>query len=226
MVLIRLRERKAKTKTATPVASAWHVAPVRPKVKRREVEKKLEERAAEPTFRAERKKMQETTDLRQVADSVEDVATLLEWRAQEHGYAPRSARWFITLAALVAAAAGTMVLLSNVLGAIVVGIIGVLIYALAQREPDEVRYRIMVDGVAINNRLYLYRELQAFNIVYVPGQVKTVLLRSTRRFSPLVQLELGQADPLPIRDQLLEFLPEDADLEEPIVDVIGRRFGL
>lgn len=170
--------------------------------------------------------MQQTQDLRQVADTVEDVATLLEWRAKEHGYAPRSARWFITLAALVAAAAGTMVLLSNILGAVVVGVIGALIYALAQREPDSVRYRIMVDGVAINDRLYPYRELQAFNIVYVPGQVKTVLLRSTRRFSPLVQLELGQADPLPIRDQLLEFLPEDADLEEPIVDVIGRRFGL
>lgn len=222
MVLIRLRERKADT----PIMAAWNVASVRPKVKRREVEKKLEERAAEPSFRTERKKMQETTDLRQVADSVEDVVTLYEWRAQEHGYAPRSARWFITLAALVAAAAGTMLLLSNILGAIVVGVIGVLIYALAQRQPDSVRYRIMVDGIAINDRLYPYRELQAFNIVYVPGQVKTVLLRSTRRLSPLVQLELGQADPLPIRDQLLEFLPEDADLQEPIVDVIGRRFGL
>lgn len=224
MVLIRLRERK--TKTATPVTSAWNVVPVRPKVKRREVEKKLEEEAREPEFQAQRQKMQETTDLREVADSVEDVATLYEWQAKEHAYAPRGTRWFITLAAVVAAAAGTMVLLSNVLGAIVVGIIGGLIYVLAQREPDSVRYRIMVDGVAINDRLYPYRELQAFNIVYVPGQVKTVLLRSTRRLSPLVQLELGQADPLAIRDQLLEFLPEDSELQEPIVDVIGRRFGL
>lgn len=226
MVLIRLRERKAPAKTAAPVPSAWNVAPVRPKVKRREVEKKLERRAVESHFQEERQKMQTTTDLARVDDQVEDVATLLEWHAREHGYAPRGAKWFMTLAAGVAAVAGVMLFLGNVLGAVAVGCMGMLIYVLAQREPAQVRYRIMVDGVAINDRLYPYRELQAFNIIYVPGQVKTVLLRSTSKILPLVQMELGDANPLQVREQLLEFLPEDFDLEEPLVDVIGRRFGL
>ena len=87
------------------------------------------------------------------------------------------------------------------------------------------RYRILVDGVAMNNLLYHFRDLLAFNIVYEPGEVKTVILRSKRTFAPFIHMEIGDADPVAIRDILLEFLPEDQEMQEPLIDIVARRLG-
>lgn len=155
----------------------------------------------------------------------ETTGVLYEWQAQEHGYAPTSARWYVVLAIGVTLAAGLLVFLGNILGAVAVGLIGALIYFLAQRAPAHVRYRILVDGVALNDRLYAYQDLAAFNIVYEPGRTKTLIIRSKKMLSPLIQLEIGAADPLEIRTTLLEFLPEDLTLREPVTDTWARRLG-
>ena len=113
----------------------------------------------------------------------------------------------------------------NFIGALTLAFVGGLIYYVAQRKPDTMRYRIMLDGVALNNTLYHYQDLENFNVIYEPGEVKTVIFRSKRRLSPYIHMEIGDADPVEIRDVLLEFLPEDQELEEPLVDIIARRVG-
>lgn len=192
---------------------------------RARVEKKLQEKSVTQRFAQEREKMKTVENLEAVADEVEAEATLLEWRAEEHHFTPKSPRWYIALALGVTLAAGASVFLGNILGAVAIALVGGLIYVLAQHEPDEVRYRLMVDGVAINDRLYQFRNLAAFNIVYQPGEVKTVLLRSQKMLSPLIQMEIGEADPMKIRETLLEFLPEDLDMQEPVTDTWARRLG-
>jgi hypothetical protein len=77
----------------------------------------------------------------------------------------------------------------------------------------------------VNNLLYHYRDLATFNIIYEPGEAKTVLIRGKRRLAPLLHMEIGEADPVAIREILLEFLPEDQTMDEPMVDVIARRLG-
>jgi hypothetical protein len=248
MVLITVRERiKSQAKQAVKrvfsqsaaevpptFRPAWSVAKVKTKAKQKpfpahdhrvQAESRLTAKQANPRFAQEREKMESAPDLRQVADDVEAEATLFEWHAQEHGYRPKSARWYIGLATGVTAAVGLLVFLGNVLGAIAVAVVGILIYTLAQRTPDRVRYRLMVDGIAINDRLHHYQDLDSFNIVYEPGQVKTVIVRSKKILSPLVQMEIGEADPVEIRDILLEFLREDLQLQEPVTDTWARRLG-
>ena len=83
----------------------------------------------------------------------------------------------------------------------------------------------MLDGVAIGTMLYHFRDLAAFNIVYEPDETRTVIVRSRRRLTPLLHLEIGETDPVTIRDVLIEFLPEDRTLQEPLVDVLARRIG-
>lgn len=192
---------------------------------RARVEKKLEKREADPVFKQEREKMKTAENLEAVADDAGVEATLLEWRAREHDFRPKSARWYIALAVSVTLAAGAAVFLGNILGAIAIALVGGLIYVLAQRAPEDVRYRLMIDGVAINDRLYQFRNLEAFNIVYQPGEVKSVMIRSKKMLSPLVQMEIGKADPMKIRETLLEFLPEDLDMQEPVTDTWARRLG-
>lgn len=176
-------------------------------------------------FQHELKEMQETDDLREVDDDVEDVATLFEWRAVEHNHQPKSPAWFIILAAVTTILAGIFLFMFNFTGTIVTAILGAMMYYIAQKKPAIVRYRIMVDGIALNNTLYHYRDIDSFNIVYNPGETKTAIFRSKRPFTPLIHMEIGDADPVAIRDILLEFLPENQDLEEPLVDILARRVG-
>lgn len=191
----------------------------------RDVRRRLADHQNDPRFQHELREMQEVEDLRKIDDDVEDEATLYEWFAMEHEHQEKSLRWYATFASAVTVAVGAMLFMANIFGAITISVIAGLVYFIAQREPNEVRYRVMVDGVAMNNFLYHYRDLQSFNIVYEPGETKTVILRSKRQFTPLLHMEIGEADPLIIRDILLEFLEEDLDMEEPLTDVWARRLG-
>jgi hypothetical protein len=113
----------------------------------------------------------------------------------------------------------------NFVGALTLAFVGALVYYIAQQKPSTVRYRLMVDGIVLNNTLYHYQDLESFNVIYEPGETKTIIFRSARRFSPLIHMEIGDADPVEIREVLLEFLPEDLELEEPLVDILARRLG-
>lgn len=193
--------------------------------RRPQVEQRLKTHTRDPRIQHELKEMQETHDLREIDDDVEDAATLYEWRAQEHAHRPKSARWFIVLAVVVTALVAWFLFSFNFIGALTVALVGGLLYYIAQREPAIVRYRILVDGVAIGTMLYHFRDLASFNIVYEPDETRTVILRSKLRLTPLLHMELGETDPVGVRDILIEFLPEDQDLQEPIVDILARRVG-
>ncbi len=185
----------------------------------------VEDREYDSRVQHELKEMTETEDLQDIDDDVEDLSTLYDWNALEHTHRPKSAKWFAVLAGGLTAIVAGLVLLGNLMGAITVGLLGALTYVYAQREPGTVRYRLLTEGVAFNNLLYHYRDLEAFNIIYEPGYTKTVLLRSKKTFAPLLHMEIGDTDPVAIRDILIEFLPEDQEITEPLVDIYARQLG-
>jgi len=174
----------------------------------------------------ERKEMQETHDLREVDDDVEEATTLYEWHASEHEHRPKSPVWFALLAAATTILVSLMLFVyTNVLGAVTLAFVGGLIYYIAQQEPSIVRYRIMLDGIAMNNTIYHWEDLATFNIVYEPDETKTAIFKSKRIFSPYIHMEVGDADPVAIREILIEFVEEDQDIQEPMADIIARRLG-
>jgi hypothetical protein len=170
--------------------------------------------------------MRETHDLDEVDDDVEQEATVLEWQAEEHTHRPKSPLWFAALAAGTTVAVGLQLFFfANFIGALTLAFVGGLMYYLAQQKPAMMRYRVMTEGIALNNTLYHYDDLDSFNVIYEPSETKTVIFRSARRMGPFVHMEIGDADPVEIRQVLLEFLSEDFDLEEPLVDIAARRLG-
>lgn len=201
--------------------------PARPHPHERETRERLAEHEGDPRFQHELKEMQETHDLDDVDDDVEDEATLYEWRAEEHTHRPKSPLWFVVLAVGATIVIGVQLFFfANIFGAVTIGFVSALIYYIAQQKPKIARYRIMVDGIAVNNTLWHYRDLDVFNVLYEPDdECKTVIFRSHRTFSPYIHMEIGDADPVEIRDVLLEFLDEDQELDEPFPDVLARRLG-
>ena len=176
-------------------------------------------------FRDELREMHEERDLRKIDDDIEDVATLFEWSAPEHIHQVRSVQWFALFAGGITAIAVGFALFGNFIASLTIGMIGVYMFVVAQHKPSIIRYRLLTEGVALNNTLHHYKHLEAFNIVYEPGNVKTVILRSSRRLVPLIHMEIGNADPVAIRDILVEFVNEDVHLEEPVIDIWARRLG-
>jgi|GEM_PF-534047 hypothetical protein len=189
-------------------------------------QKRVDEKVGDKRWQHELKEMQETHDLDEVDDDVEKAATLLEWHAEEHEHRPKSPVWFAVLAAGTTLLVATMLFVFvNILGAITFAVVGGLIYYIAQQDPDIVRYRIMLDGVSFNKIIYHWEDLDAFNIIYEPDETKTVMLRSKRLFSPYLHMEIGDADPVQIREVLMEYVDEDQEIQEPMVDILARRLG-
>ena len=184
-----------------------------------------EHEGTDPRVQHELRQLQEESDLREIDDDVEDLTTIYEWEALEHRDHPLSPRWFVIIAAGTTVVSVVLLLMANLIGALSMAFVGGLLYYFLQQKPDVARYRLMADGIAINNTLYHYKTLAAFNVLYEPGVTKTLLVRSQHRLAPMITLEIGEADPLVIRDILLEFLPEDQDMDEPLVDVVARRVG-
>ncbi|MDA1169379.1 MAG: hypothetical protein O3A36_03515 [bacterium] len=200
------------------------VSPQHTRIERIEHEVQRHEKK-DSRFRHELKEMQNEDDLRKIDDDVEDVSTLFEWEAPEHIHQDRGVKWFALFAGGITAIAVGFALFGNFIAALTIGMIGVYMFVVAQHKPSIIRYRLLTEGVALNNTLYHYKHLEAFNIVYEPGNVKTVILRSSRRLVPLIHMEIGSADPVAIRDILVEFVHEDVHLEEPVIDIWARRLG-
>lgn len=194
------------------------------KIKR--VERRVDQHAGQdPRFQHELEEMREVDDLRKIDDDVEDISTLMEWYAPEHIHQIRHPKWFATFAASITAIAVGFMLFGNFIAALTIAIIGAYMFVVAQHKPSVIRYRLMTEGIALNTALYHYKHLEAFNIIYEPGNVKTVILKSSRRLIPLIHMEIGDTDPVAIREILVEFVHEDVHLEEPIIDIWARRLG-
>lgn len=192
----------------------------------REAKARVEERKGDERWQHELKEMRETHDLREVDDDVEEASTLYEWHADEHEHRPKSPVWFAVLAsALTITVSLLLFVYVNIFGAILTAFAGALIYYIAQQKPGMVRYRVMLDGVALNNVMYHWEDLESFNIIYEPDETKTVIIRSAKLFSPYIHMEIGEADPIKIRDILIEFLDEDQEIQEPMTDIVARRLG-
>ena len=170
--------------------------------------------------------MRQTDDLRRVDDDVEDIATLFEWEASEHIHQIRNPQWFAVFASVIALLSIGFIFVGNFIACLTIAMIGGYIFIVAQHKPSRVRYRLLTEGVALDTTLYHYKDLDSFNIVYEPGDVKTAILKSNKRVMPLIHMEIGNADPVAIRDILVQFVREDVRLEEPMIDVWARRLGL
>lgn len=190
-----------------------------------EAQERIRKQESDARVQHELQDLRTQHDLDEVDDDVENLATLMEWRALEHNHQPKTQTWYIVLAASVAVISVGFALFGNIMAAITIGFAGALTYYVAQQEPRIVRYRIMTEGLAFNNVLYHYQDLQSFNVVYYPGETKAVFLKSKRPFAPLLHMEIGDADPVAIRDLLLEFVHEDQELYEPLIDIYARRLG-
>jgi len=148
---------------------------------------------------------------------------LASWSVPEFDKPKRPLAWylffgFIGLGLLIYA-----IITVNYLFALIIFLIGFIIYLREQNEPELVKFIITEKGIKLGKNFYSYKEIKNFFILYDPPEVKKLYFIFERIFSFRLMVPLKNQNPLKIRKILLQFLLEDLDVEEePVSESVGR----
>jgi hypothetical protein len=107
--------------------------------------------------------------------------------------------------------------------AIVFILITVLLLYFGSQKPKLIKVQAGTTGITIGTITYEYKIIKKFWIVYYPPQVKVLYLETGAYLNNLVRIELGNQDPVAVKKFLLQYLEEDLDGQESLVDIIARR---
>ena len=148
----------------------------------------------------------------------------LAWETSEFHPQPKGALWYAVFGVGMAALVFVAFLLRSFLSGVVFTLSGVLILIYSERPPRSLRIRISRDDLTINDRRYLLRDLDAFNIAESPSGM-LALIRSKRLIMPLLHLPLGDQAPEAVRRALRRGVKEDVNLHEPLPDLLAHWLG-
>lgn len=151
---------------------------------------------------------------------------LMKWEAPEFLQFDRPKSWYIILLVVAILLIIYSLISRNFLLAIIVVMLAIVINTLTRKKPDMLDVAITQKGVLVNNNLYTFEEdLETFWVLYSPPDLKTLNFTRQQRFMPQITIQLDNANPLKVREILLEFLEEDVEREEHVADKISRRLG-
>jgi hypothetical protein len=160
-------------------------------------------------------------------DMIDVGESLLDWETWEYPPHERGRLWFV-LAAIVGAALLVFSLATtNYLFAIVILMIGVVMFMSGMRHPDRITIHITDLGVVVGDHFHDYKDIKDFSVIYDPPDTKLLYLDFNQLWEPLHAIPLEDVDPVLVRDNLLPYVYENlAREEETLTDVLRRVYKL
>ncbi|MDP3685723.1 MAG: hypothetical protein Q8R32_02735, partial [bacterium] len=134
---------------------------------------------------------------------------ILAWETPEFHPQRKGTLWYAVFGVALAGLVFIAFLLRSFLSGVVFVLSGLLILIYSERPPRALRIQITRDDLLINDRRYLLRDLEAFNIVESPTGM-LALIRSRRLVMPLIHLPLADQDPDAVRRALRRGIKEDS----------------
>lgn len=148
---------------------------------------------------------------------------LLEWKTPAFPKYNRGVVWHIIAGAIGVAFLISAIASANYVFAIVIFMFAIIIAITSLRNPDLLTVRITETGVNYGSRSYPYRDIDRFAIVYEPPMVKNLYLDFKTGLRPRLTIDLGNRDPLAVRELLLAHVREDLErTDEPLSEFMGR----
>lgn len=138
----------------------------------------------------------------------ENVKIPYNWQDFEYEYFEKSAEWFWSIIVLSLAAAVASFILDNFLFGILAVVSGVALALFGVKKPRFINFEITARGVCVEDKIFLYEELESFWVHYDPPFTKFLSLKSKKILMPYIQIPMGDADPNAIREILLKFIKE------------------
>ncbi|MFA5872141.1 MAG: hypothetical protein WC858_05510 [Parcubacteria group bacterium] len=148
------------------------------------------------------------------------------WEALEFEKIEKHPRWYWIMGIALLAIIGYALITNAILMAITFILIGMLGYIHAERDPRVIEIEINQKGIIVDGYMYAYDDIKSFWIYYeVEERIKILSLHSKKTFLPFVHIPVGDANPIQIRELLLNFIPEIRQ-ELTIIDRMERMIGL
>lgn len=146
------------------------------------------------------------------------------WRVKEYDKHERSKTWYLVAISLTLALLLFSFFTANFLFAVIIIVASLVIILHDGQDPIDLEVVLEEEGVLVGKNFYDYDDLENFSIVYKPSQgVKKLYFEFKNFIKPRLSFELGEMDPLIVRDFLLRYLPEDLErTDEPLSEGIAR----
>ena len=153
---------------------------------------------------------------------------MFRWEVDEFEKHVRSKTWYISAISIALILMLFSFMTTNFLFAVIVVISSLVIILHEGRLPDKVTVIITKEGVVIGKRFYDYDDLKNFAIVYKPRlATKNLYFEYKNVVRQRLSIPLKNMDPLPIRENLLKYLPENLErIEQPLSEQLARLFKL
>jgi hypothetical protein len=135
-----------------------------------------------------------------------DVVTLLEWEAAGRPFQKHTKQYYLTALLIMAFVEIILFLFSQYLLMFVVLTLVFVTFALAIVPPKDFHYRISSQGVMVEDRFFLWKELYDFYFKNT-DKTETVHIRTDDYLLGELILTLGEVDRETIKKALLPFLP-------------------
>lgn len=148
------------------------------------------------------------------------------WEAHEYEHYEKHPKWYWVMGGILTAIVIYAIVTNAILMAITFILIGMLGYVYAEREPRMIHMEINPDGVKVDNYFYDHNDIRSFWIFFeVEEEIKILSLHSKKTFMPHIHIPIGDANPIKIREALLQYVPEIRQ-ELTIIDRLERLIGL
>jgi len=153
---------------------------------------------------------------------------IIGWKIPEYDKHERTKNWYI-----IAVVVGTLLVIysffsGDFLFAAII-IIGAFIIIMHDgQEPIKIDFSITDEGVIVGKNFYDYDVLKDFSIMYKPNQqIKNLYFEFKSAIRPRLSIPLNNQNPLPIRENLLKYLPEDLErIDQPLSEALAKMFKL
>lgn len=135
----------------------------------------------------------------------------------------RSKGWYVGMALAAVFLVAYAIYTANFLFAFFILLAAILLVVTGHHEPERTLVQIGDNGVVFHDKLYLFQDVDAFSIIYLPPSVKVLYIETRRLTSPRLRIPLADQDPVALREHLCRYLKEDTDLRgEHVSDIVGR----
>jgi hypothetical protein len=150
------------------------------------------------------------------------------WSIPEYEKHDRSKNWYIAASIISLFLLLYAFLSANFLFAVIIVVVALVVILHDGQEPDKVKVVITDEGVLLGRKFYDYDEMKDFSIIYKPKQgIKNLYFEFKTAVRPRLSIPLEKTDPLPIRENLLKYLPEDLErTDQPLSEALAKFFRL
>lgn len=148
---------------------------------------------------------------------------LIQWTFPEFTQYQRSKVWYFWAIVITFFLLFYAIFTINFLFAVIIVIAAITLITKYRSEPNNITFKIIEDGIELENRFHPWETIEDFYIIYRPPEIANLYFDFKAVTKPRLTIPLQNQNPLKIKELLAQYIDEDLEKEEePISEAISR----